>query len=375
VLTGLAALPVSAATTSNCSVVTSQHAENPNQPGVEAAPTAETATVNVVDLLGSQSTVAIPPASWKPLTASDTELAYYGFPDRPRDPAGLSAWNAEWSHYTRTVVPTMCVGDSAALEPDGAVLDPLGDLLGGSDVSNAAYTSFNWAGVAAKARTNYTTAYGSMVVPNQAVCAGTQTSEHVAWVGLGAWGGGGKLLQNGLEQYGSGLTNTLWYEGLNTTYDTHIVRISSPTAAPGQTVNVATKYQSGTVTFSFHNLATGVAANPAFSTMAAYNRSTGALTNVAVSNFYDGRSAEAVDERPYSFSAAKYYQLRNFGRNSWYEASAATGTFTTRTAMRDLPHDAITMKNRSGSTVLAAPGAGTTQLRFYDDWKNCGVME
>jgi hypothetical protein len=33
------------------------------------------------------------------------------------------------------------------------------------------------------------------------------------------------------------------------------------------------------------------------------------------------------------------------------------------------------MKNKAMTTVLSVPGAGTTQLRFYDDWKNCGVME
>jgi hypothetical protein len=313
------------------------------------------------------------PSGFDPLTASDSELAFYHFPARPQDPQALSDWNAEWSHFGGLIVPTMCTTDQASIEAGNLLTDSLGDPLNGG-ASGAAKTSNNWAGVAATGRTNYTTAYGSTVVSTQTLCAGTQTSEHVAWVGIGG-DGNQLLLQNGYEQYSSTPTTSLWYEGLNATYDTHIVRISMGVKS-GDSLNIATHHDNGTVTYQFHNLTTGIASNPAFATLPAYNRATGAgPTNVAVNTMYNGSSAEVIDERPFNYGNRTLDQLRQFGRSSWSEASAATGTFTTRTAMRDLPHDAISMVNKASTATLAKPSAGSSSLSFYDTWYSCGQAE
>ena len=48
---------------------------------------------------GVQNILHEPPDGFTPATATDTQLAEYGFPARPTDKAGLAAWTAKWSKF------------------------------------------------------------------------------------------------------------------------------------------------------------------------------------------------------------------------------------------------------------------------------------
>lgn len=53
--------------------------------------------------------MTMPPAGFDALTASDAQLAEYGFPARPTDPAQLATWEQAMSHVTVAAPPPFLV--------------------------------------------------------------------------------------------------------------------------------------------------------------------------------------------------------------------------------------------------------------------------
>jgi hypothetical protein len=312
-----------------------------------------------------------------PLHASDAELAYYNFPPRPTDAAGLQSWSDEWSHYSRTLPPSFCVADAASSVAGVGGLFDSSDSLGDGETT---YSYKNWSGVFAGQRANpFTYVYGTIDVPTQTVCAGTQHSDHSKWVGIGGAAGDTHLLQNGIVQFGSPMQTLAWWEGLNASYDSRQTYVSGFSVSTGDTLNIATQYDTSTnrVTFNFHNLTTGVAANPSMTAMNVIRKSDNASTIAAVSNFFSGTSAEAIDERDYSYTDGKLNQLRQFSTSHWTNVSAATGGLTTRTNLRSLyPHSGVMMyTGTSSANRIATVKGGTTADAFTDTWNGCGVQE
>ena len=184
------------------------------------------------------TTTAAPPKYFNPLTASDQDLDYYGFPPRPNEiaaPEAFATWQRAMATSKTRVTP---------------VLEVTKNITGAATLQNSAVppsggagpaTSPSWAGYV---NTNGATTYGSssfyyMIadydIPNlrQAICDGTWDYA-VTSVAIDGWGSS-DMLQAGTEEaaYCSGTTRASFYEAIYGWYPYGLTAISSLPVAPG----------------------------------------------------------------------------------------------------------------------------------------------
>jgi len=215
--------------------------------------------------LPGATTIAAPPADFDPLTASDQDLQYYGFPPRPNQATDTKAY-ASWvkamkASKTRVVPvleqtsifhgPAQLVKNPTAGENESAV---------SSSSSNTSYTS-NWSGYVDQSGA---TRYGSssfyftvneMVVPvaEQAYGACTGGWDYgSAWNGIDGWGSG-DVLQAGFEfdAYCSIFTKASYYSAWYEWYPYGEVRISSLPVSPGDDIFVEVWHTSSTQGYAY----------------------------------------------------------------------------------------------------------------------------
>lgn len=189
------------------------------------------------NVAGVTTTIA-PPKGFDPLTASDQDLEYYGFPPRPNDvaaPKAFATWKRAMTASKTRIMPvlevTRNVAGPAKMQA-GAV--PPGGSAGGA-------TSPNWAGFV---NTNGVSTYGSSSfyfaiadydVPNvrQAKCDGTWDYA-VTSVGIDGWGSSDILRAGTFEgQYCSGAVRDLFYTAMYEWYPSGWTNIVSLSIAPG----------------------------------------------------------------------------------------------------------------------------------------------
>ncbi len=210
-------------------------------------------TVNHWSLGGFDVSQTLPPAGWSPLAASDEDLEMYGFRPRPSDSAGLADWQDEFSssHFTGVaeISPTdMCqrplvsAGGTSLILPD---TDPVNDSADELAATATSATSPNWGGLV-DTGTGYTYVYGR-IYQNTATNCPNVVDTHATWVGLGGYGRGTALLQNGTAQEQPLGSDYAWYEALNPQNDTRVASLGSafPIAA-GDEIAMSTHYFSGT---------------------------------------------------------------------------------------------------------------------------------
>jgi hypothetical protein len=170
------------------------------------------------------TTIAAPPQGFNPLTASDQDLEYYGFPPKPNEidsPKAFASWQKAMTASKIRVKPVLEVTKNFAGPAKLAAGAKAGAPAGGSAAS-----SYNWSGYV---NTNGVTKYsnssfyyiiGDYVVPvaRQAYSKCTPTWDYaVTWVGIDGWGSG-DVLQAGNEADAYcflGVTSTYysaWYE-------------------------------------------------------------------------------------------------------------------------------------------------------------------
>jgi hypothetical protein len=184
------------------------------------------------------TTIAAPPKGFNPLTASDQDLEYYGFPPRPDQiaaPKAFATWQKAMSASRSRVRPILDVTKNMASPAtmQAAAAPPSGNA--------GPATSPNWAGYVNE---NGVTAYGSSSfyytiadydVPNvrQAHCDGTWDAAITA-VGIDGWGSG-DVLQAGTigEAYCSGITRSAYYYAMYEWYPYGWTTITSLSVAPG----------------------------------------------------------------------------------------------------------------------------------------------
>lgn len=122
----------------------------------------------------------VPPAGFRPETASDAQLAEYGFPPRPTDSASLAAWQDEMSKWRGSAPPP--------------------PFLAEANVSADTEYAPNWAGYVIESLpqdiTIFSHAEGWYVEPSLGSSRCSSNSE-VTWAGLGGWNTSGGLAQNG----------------------------------------------------------------------------------------------------------------------------------------------------------------------------------
>lgn len=394
----LAAIIVVAMTSVLLSAAHVQRARAATCPGVIALPdtsAVDTATGDAVvvhqwqigDLNFSQ---AVPPAGWTPLTATDEELALFGFPARPTAPDGLNTWRAEFSNgqytgFTPVDAATVCPVPALGSSPAAFVLpdtDPIADPLAGATNSSTSATSANWGGVIVPG-SNITYTSAQYVEPTASYCAGSDPSAHSMWVGLGGTSKGHPLLQNGTAQEGTLGSDVAWYEALDSAHDTHQVNLSSFSVSSGNSLVIHTQYFPGAspkVTWYWHNLSTGAA------TSVSANDS-----NIAgnIDSYYDGTSGEVIDERPTYFSSSSsttgyFTQMRHHSVMDWRSAVIAINNGSTH-AVRDTNHTFVTMRDNAADTLHPDPNqtilerpslpSGSASSAFNDNWTSCGFTQ
>ena len=125
-----------------------------------------------------------PPTGFKPFTATDQELATYGFEPRPTDPALMGHWHSLYANYRNDnrSDPVVCKTKQSA------------NWVG--------TTSCCWSGAVNNGAPpeGYWTAqlgFQQSAFDNLPNCAGITGSSYLTWAGLGGWYGGYKLVQAG----------------------------------------------------------------------------------------------------------------------------------------------------------------------------------
>ncbi|HXM57805.1 MAG TPA: G1 family glutamic endopeptidase [Candidatus Dormibacteraeota bacterium] len=218
---------------------------------------------------GMAVSILMPPAGFRPASATDAQLDALGFPPRPADPSDLRQWQTEMSEWTGPA--------------------PTPGFLATSPARADSVTSLNWSGyVVTGGAGTFTHAEAFYTEPSfgSSVCA---TNSEVTWAGIGGWNSG-NLAQDGTSHNVPGLANhQAWWEILPAS-----ITAVNLTAHAGFTFDASTRRISGGFRFFLMDSESGQTV--------AFDVS---------SSRYDGSSAEAIAERP--TVNGSFTNLSNFG--------------------------------------------------------------
>jgi hypothetical protein len=221
--------------------------------------------------LPGATTIEAPPAGFNPLTASDDELAYYGFPPRPdqsAQPKAYATWAKAMIHATNRITPTL---EQTNIFHGPAKLTPKPDdealrsNPGLAPQPETTYYSSNWSGyVDLSGATSYGSSSFYYTVNDQFVPAVHQSGCSGGWAYSGEWAGidgfsNSDVLQAGLEAdaYCSGSTTAQYYSTWYEWYPNGEVRISNFPVVPGQELFVEVWHTSSTQGYAYiENLST-----------------------------------------------------------------------------------------------------------------------
>jgi hypothetical protein len=217
--------------------------------------------------LPGATTIEAPPAGFDPITASDEELAYHGFPPRPNQgaqPKAYATWFKAMKASKVRIVPKLQqttiyhgpVKPGKSANPTAVEYSPLLS----TQASNTSYSS-NWSGYV---DFSGATSYGSSsfyflvndyVVPvaEQAFGACTGSWDYgSAWNGIDGWGSA-DVLQAGVEfdAYCSGSTRASYYSAWYEWYPYGEVRITGFPIVPGDDLFVEVWHTSSTQGYAY----------------------------------------------------------------------------------------------------------------------------
>ncbi len=302
----------------------------------------------VYNLSSHQLRFAVPPAGFNPLTATAAELATYGLPPRPAGAAALATWTKLVSHLGQLVAPDVTI---SAAQPNNLAKLPATVPSAKAGVSSGS-TSI-WSGYVSKQASSsyFDVASGEWIQPSISTtsCAG---ATHLSWVGLGGYGTS-KLIQDGTNQ-----SNQAWYEylgpggtGVSITLLPGSLNIHS-----GDTMYALTEYSAGTAYWVVEDVTTGKSSSASLS---------------SASSFYDGSSAEFIDERT-TFGVTPS-PLADYSATDWTAASAAVTSTGYKDALSSLNNvTQLSMVNPiTGHTLANALAEGSNGYAFQTAWKNC----
>jgi hypothetical protein len=294
----------------------------------------------------------VPPAGWSPVTATDEELMNWGFDTRPTgDPAALAQWNGDYANWSGSAPVGMCQSNASAL-------------------SVTWDSSPNWSGVVATSTsaTYHQKVQGIHVQPTfEYECP--HKSSHAIWTGVGGWYDAHRLLQAGTEVlFGNSISDAwAWWEAIGPNVDTRMVRMDLPTPA-GHRIKTVTQYFPGNKTayMTVTDLTTGKSATTGLMKY---------IWNLPMDYFYDGRTAEAVDERAngatgaYAVDGQYFYFRRQLdSAPTQWEGVWVNGP----TRIGNLNRVNVNMVRPNGNR-LANPGGGVDngETSYFDYWNRC----
>lgn len=292
----------------------------------------------------------IPPKGFNPVTATDDQLASYGFPPRPDRISAPGSYEA-WHTLVTLPVKRVITGFQATTIKNGpADILSIGPQLPGTAATGT--SSSNWSGYANVVSTKpfktvNTTVYGVFIIPiaQQAFGACTGGWDYSSqWVGIDGFGSS-DVFQAGFEAdaYCNGGSTAQFYSAWYEWYPNSETRISFP-ANPGDVIYLYV-WPTSTTTGEYYiaNLTAQVAANASFS----------APTGTTL----QGNSAEWVVERP--GVGGGLATLTNYVNVPWYYAQV------------DVP-------NKNGTTTEYSPGqghAGTIYSITMNDNNGNGISD
>lgn len=343
----IAGAPTAMAATNSTASNTSSQTLQPSQ--VKALPGGGKEYIYNID--GKQNVFPVPPQGFSPLNATDAQLQEYGFPARPTVPQKLKQWQEDMSHWKYTPVPKVEL-TSIYNEPNSTAPAPSASTASAAGATKNTQYSYNWSGYNASSTYNeWVAVQGNFTQPTQGAtaCSGAKES---AWAGIGGINSGG-LIQAGTE-----LNNNspyAWYEYLGKNGGSvSEIKLSSITVHTGDNIHVYVDYQASTGKSTFY-----VADN-----------TTGTSQSVTVqlgSNYYDGTTAEWIDERP--TVNGSYAPLANYQQNPWTNAQVYS-TYGYWNDVGSLTHNQMFMEDTSGN-IMSASSALTTSSSWTDYWHRC----
>ncbi len=319
-----------------------------------------------------------PPRGFSPLTASTSDLVKFGFPPRPSSPSGLQQWTTLMSAWKSTPAPKLTFttenmsAPGAVSSASGGTGSPYGGRNGCSTYVNNAWNC-NWAGWGDYASSQaYFGAESDFIAPNLgARCPADQGGPFMAiWTGLGGFNsdsnGTQRLIQSGI--YANGLGGpTVWapfWEVINTQnyhLPPQLMKAANSAVAinPGDSVFSKTVYVPGSkedAFFYLEDITTGQTAS-----MTLYDNP----YSGAVSNFFDGSTAEFVSEFPGNevgnspVETALPFQQFAMVNNQYYNGSTWN------------PLGAATHEQFTSTPWLTSGPIGTDNMQFAEGFLGC----
>lgn len=343
----------------------------------------------------------VEPAGFDAPTATDDQLEFYGLPARPttpldpNDPESQDAWDSwhsavdspDASHMQTLGPNSLCalpqngVGGTTDWDIDpGHTPDDDERLVTGSRVSPS------WAGEVARAHNDYKYITGEFIVPTYTTGGSSRPHDaHSTWVGLGGYGLTRNLMQNGV---GSDWTNSskpyAWWEILspstNSVLDPVVLSTKKFPVATNNDIVVSTQYLASKkqAKFFFQNKTRGHTWQTTVTVTGHLDSSTSGIPG-HISRYYDGASAEAIDERPIDACYWTYNRQHTPVQWEYVRVGNTTSTSAGNTStIRSVAHDSVSMAQKvPGSsptrynyleTLTSNPGRPGWFIASFSDW-------
>lgn len=290
----------------------------------------------------------LPPVGFNPLTASDSDLAKYGFPARPSDAQGLAKWQSVMSKWKQSVIVH---ADSTSLGVNQSGITT-NSVTTGTTPKWAGYLDYN------STSNGFTDVHAYSYAEPISAPSGSQYADWVGFGGMQISGldGGSDVLQAGMiaQKTTSGTIFTPCYDILPAFSSTGPTPLSGLTISAGDQVYFDVSYTTangGTFSWYVQDSTTGQATS---------NKLTGATT------YYDGKEAEAVIEAngsslgDFSSDAFTLADTNNAG-NLHYGLSDSSSPYTS--------YQLSAVSQTTGDT-LAAASTPTTSDSWTVYWHN-----
>jgi hypothetical protein len=294
-------------------------------------------------------TVEAPPAGFDPLSASDEELAYHGFPPRPNqntEPKAFATWSKAMKASKTRVMPkleqTSIFHGPANVTKNAKPSAESNAANTNSPVSNVSYSS-NWSGyvdfsgATSYGSTSYYYVVNTMVVPVAQQAFGACTGGWdwgSEWNGIDGWGSP-DVLQAGVEfdAYCSGGYKAAYYSAWYEWYPYSEVRISGFPVTAGDDIFVEVWHTSSTQGYAY---------------LVNYNNNQAVEVGFTAYPGYPlrGNSAEWVIERP--SVGGSLTQLTNYEMIPFWDSYA----YTESSVFYDIANGyAVDMTDNNGNVI------------------------
>ena len=250
---------------------------------------------------GVDNQYLVPPPTFRPMTATPAQLSEYGFPSAPAAGPLRSQWMAAMTSYTGVPAPSLCLGTFkvGGIQPARSA-SPC--------TARGASCSANWGGFNTHASNDrWVAVEGAWIQSRARNCHCKAPTEEVTWAGLGG------RYSGSLIQAGTGMANSslfAWYEYLRTCSagecGPDIISVGRVNA--GAHIFTETSYQRSRRKANFFVGASGHVYPIRSKTLSLA--------------YYNGQSAEWIDERPSHCRGDCYESVTNFVFNNWVDAKA-----------------------------------------------------